>query len=161
MIRFLLRRTGYSALILIGVSILLHFVLPKRNKENGGIFEVEKGDPVFDCTEDGGYIRIDSAFSSQTKRITAGNRFTSASIKSAFGSLVLDLTDAEIENGAVIDVDISFGSLTVQLPDTVGAKASCKSAFGGSDCPQGNPNAEIQVRISGEVSFGKIEVEYV
>jgi hypothetical protein len=148
------------ALILIGVTILLHFLLPKRKKE-GGIFEVEKSDPVFDCTDESGFIRIDSAFTSQTKCVETGAPFTGAKIDSSFGSLVLDLSQAEIQNGALIDADVSFGSLTVRLPAFVGANAACKTAFGGYDCPPGNPDAEIKVSLNGDVSFGKIEVEYV
>ena len=148
------------ALILIGVTILLHFFLPKRKKE-GGIFEVEKSDPVFDCTDESGFIRIDSAFTSQTKCVETGAHFTGAKIDSSFGSLVLDLSQAEIQNGALIDADVSFGSLTVRLPAFVGANAACKTAFGGYDCPPGNPDAEIKVSLNGDVSFGKIEVEYV
>ena len=148
------------ALILIGVTILLHFFLPKRKKE-GGIFEVEKSDPVFDCTDESGFIRIDSAFTSQTKCVETGAPFTGAKIDSSFGSLVLDLSQAEIQNGALIDADVSFGSLTVRLPAFVGANAACKTAFGGYDCPPGNPDAEIKVSLNGDVSFGKIEVEYV
>ena len=148
------------ALILIGVTILLHFLLPKRKKE-GGIFEVEKSDSVFDCTDESGFIRIDSAFTSQTKCVETGAPFTGAKIDSSFGSLVLDLSQAEIQNGALIDADVSFGSLTVRLPAFVGANAACKTAFGGYDCPPGNPDAEIKVSLNGDVSFGKIEVEYV
>ena len=148
------------ALILVGLTVLIHFIWPERKK--GHVFEVEKeGDPVFDCTDEGGFIHIDSAFSSQTKRVQPGNPFTGAKVDSSFGSLVLDLTEAEIQNGALIDADISFGSLTVRLPAAVGAKAMCKASFGGCDCPPGNPAAEIQIQIIGDVSFGKIEVEYV
>ena len=151
------------ALILIGLTILIHFLWPNlKKKDDRRIFEVEKeGDPIFDCTDEGGFIHIDAAFSSQTKRVLAGNRFTGAKVDSSFGSIVLDLSEAEIENGAQIDADISFGSLTVRLPASVGAKALCKAAFGGYDCPPGNPDAAVKVQIAGDVSFGKIEVEYV
>ena len=150
-----------AVLILVGLTILIKFLFPNRKKRDGGLFEVEKSDPVFDCTDEGGFIRIDSAFSSQTKRITAGNSFTGAKVDSAFGSLVLDLSEAEIVNGAMIDADVSFGSLTVRLPATVAVKSSCKASFGGCDCPPFNPTAAIVVQLNGEVSFGKIEVEYV
>lgn len=150
------------ALILIGLTILIHFLWPDlKRKEKGRIFEVDKGDPVFECTDDGGFIRIESAFSSQTKHVQAGQPFTGARVKSAFGSLVLDLAEAEIVNGAQIETDVSFGSLTVRLPAAVGARAMCKAAFGGYECPPGDPGAEIRVQIIGQVSFGKIEVEYV
>ncbi len=149
------------ALILIGITILLHFLLPNRKKKDGGFFEVDKSDPVFNCTDEDGFIRIDSAFSSKEKRVGAGARFTGAKVDSSFGSLILDLSEAEIVNGSTIDADVSFGSLTVRLPASVSARAMCKSAFGGYDCPPGNPNAEIVVQIKGDVSFGKIEVEYV
>ncbi|MBR3136915.1 MAG: helix-turn-helix domain-containing protein [Clostridia bacterium] len=149
------------ALILVGITILLRFILPERKKKEGGFFEVEKSDPVFNCTDDDGFIRIDSAFSSKEKRVSGGVRFTGAKVDSSFGSLVLDLSEAEIVNGASIDADVSFGSLTIRLPANVSARAMCDSSFGGYDCPPGNPDAEIEVLIKGDVSFGKIEVEYV
>ena len=61
----------------------------------------------------------------------------------------------------MIDADISFGSLTLRLPASVGVRAECDSSFGGCDCPPGDPNAPIQISLKGDVSFGKIEVEYV
>ena len=148
------------ALFLIGLTILLKFLFPNW-KRQGSLFEVNKSDPVFECTGEGGFLRIESAFSSQTKKVEPGTLFTGAKVDASFGSLVLDLTEAEIQNGAQIDADISFGSLTVRLPAAVGAKAMCKASFGGCDCPPGNPAAEIQIQIIGDVSFGKIEVEYV
>ncbi len=148
------------ALILIGLTILLKFLFPNW-KRKGGLFEVEKSDPVFECTDEDGFLRIESAFSSQTKKLEPGTVFTGAKVDSSFGNLVLDLTDAEIQNGALIDADVSFGALTVQLPASVGVKADCDSSFGSCDCPPGDPNAPIQISLKGDVSFGKIEVEYV
>ena len=148
------------ALILVGLTILLKFLFPNW-KRKGSFFEVEKGDPVFDCTDEGGFLRIDSAFSSQTKKVEPGTLFTGAKVDSSFGSLVLDLTEAEIQNGAMIDVDISFGTLTVRLPASVAVRADCNSSFGGCECPSGDPNAAIQIGLKGDISFGKIEVEYV
>ena len=77
------------------------------------------------------------------------------------GSLTVDLTEANIENGATIDADVSFGSMTLRLPATVCVKAENSAAFGGVDCPAGDPNAAIRINLKGDVSFGKIEVEYV
>ncbi len=150
-----------AALILFGLTILIHFIWPNRKKKEGSLFEVEKGDPVFECTDEGGYITIDAAFSSQTKRVQPGSLFTGANVDSAFGSLVLDLSQAEIQNGALIDADVSFGSLTIQVPASVGVKAECNTSFGGYDCPPGDPNAEIRINLKGDISFGKIQVEYV
>ena len=148
------------ALILVGLTILLKFLFPNWKRE-GGLFEVDKSDPVFECTDEGGFLRIDSAFSSQTKKLEPGTVFTGAKVDSSFGNLVLDLTEAEIQNGALIDADVSFGALTVQLPVSVGVKADCNASFGGYDCPQGDVNAPIQISLKGDVSFGKIEVKYL
>ena len=148
------------ALILIGLTILLKFLFPNW-KRTGGLFEVNKSDPVFECTDEGGFLRIDSAFSSQTKKLEPGTVFTGAKVDSSFGSLVLDLTEAEIIQGAQIDADVSFGSLTLRLPAAVSVKADCNASFGGCDCPPGDPNAAILIGLKGDVSFGKIEVEYV
>ncbi len=147
-------------LILVGLTILLKFLFPNW-KRQGSIIEVDKSDPVFECTDEGGFLHIESAFSSQTKKVEPGTLFTGAKVDASFGSLVLDLAEAEIQNGALIDADISFGSLTLRLPASVGVRAECDSSFGGCDCPPGDPNAPIQISLKGDVSFGKIEVEYV
>ena len=148
-----------AALILIGLTILLKFLFPNW-KRKGSLFEVDKSDPVFECTDEGGFLRVDSAFSSQTKKVEPGTLFTGAKVDSSFGNLVLDLTEAEIQNGALIDADVSFGALTVQLPASVGVRADCNASFGGCDCPPVDPNAPIQINLKGDVSFGKIEVKY-
>ncbi len=148
------------ALILIGLTILLKFLFPNW-KRQGSLFEVDKSDPVFECTDEGGFLRIDSDFSSQTKKLEPGTLFIGAKVDSSFGNLVLDLTEAEIQNGALIEADVSFGALTIQLPASVGVKAQCDSSFGGCDCPAGDPNAPIQIELKGDVSFGKIEVKYL
>ena len=148
------------ALILIGLTILLKFLFPNW-KRKGSFFEVEKSDPVFECTDEGGFMKIESDFSSQTKKVEPGTLFAGADIDASFGNLVLDLTEAEIQNGAMIDADVSFGELIIQLPASVGLKAQCDSSFGSYDCPPGDPNAAIQISLKGDVSFGKIEVKYL
>ncbi len=149
------------ALILIGLTVLLGYLFPKRKGEGEGIFHVEKGDPVFECTEEGGFIKVDAAFSTQTKKVMGDEPFKGAKIDTSFGSLTFDLTEANIENGATIDADVSFGSLVLRLPASVGVKSESSAAFGGVDCPAGDPNAAIRINLKGDVSFGKIEVEYV
>ncbi len=150
-----------AALILIGLTVLLGYLFPKRKGSGEGIFHVEKGDPVFECTEEGGFIQVDAAFSTQTKKVTGDEPFRGAKIDTSFGSLTFDLTEANIENGATIDADVSFGSMTLRLPSFVGVKSESSAAFGGVSCPEGDPNAAIRINLKGDVSFGKIEVEYV
>jgi transcriptional regulator with XRE-family HTH domain len=45
-----------AALILIGLTVLLGYLFPKRKENNEGFFHVEKGDPVFECEEEGGFF---------------------------------------------------------------------------------------------------------
>lgn len=150
-----------AALILIGLTVLLGYLFPKREGRGEGFFHVEKGDPVFECTEEGGFVNVEAAFSSQTKKVTGDEAFKGANIDMSFGSLVFDLTEANIEDGATIDADVSFGSVTLRLPASVGVKSESSAAFGGVNCPTGDPNASIRINLKGDVSFGKIEVEYV
>ena len=150
-----------AALILIGLTVLLGYLFPKKKGEGEGFFHVEKGDPVFEYAEEGGYVRVESAFSTQTKKVTGDEPFRGAKIDMSFGSLTFDLTEANIENGATIDADVSFGSMTLRLPAFVGIKSESSAAFGGVNCPTGDPNAAIRINLKGDVSFGKIEVEYV
>ena len=150
-----------AALILIGLTVLLGYLFPKRKGKGEGFFHVEKGDPVFECAEEGGFVNVEAAFSSQTKKVTGDEPFKGAKIEMAFGNLTFDLTEANIENGATIDADVSFGSMTLRLPASVGIKSESSAAFGGVNCPTGDPNAAIRINLKGDVSFGKIEVEYV
>lgn len=150
-----------TALVLIGLTVLLGYLFPNRKGEGEGIFHVEKGDPVFDYSEEGGFVKVDAAFSSPSKKVTGDEPFRGADIDMSFGSLVFDLTEANIENGATIDADVSFGTLTLRLPASVCVKAENSAAFGGVTCPAGDPNAPIRINLKGDVSFGKIEVEYV
>ena len=150
-----------AALILIGLTVLLGYLFPRKKGEGEGFFHVEKGDPVFEYAEEGGYVRVESAFSTQTKKVTGDEPFRGAKIDMSFGSLTFDLTEANIENGATIDADVSFGSMTLRLPAFVGIKSESSAAFGGVNCPAGDPDATIRINLKGDVSFGKIEVEYV
>ena len=133
-----------AALILIGLTVLLGYLFPRKKEEGEGFFHVEKGDPVFEFSE-----------------VTGDEPFRGAKIDMSFGSLTVDLTEANIENGATIDADVSFGSMTLRLPAFVGVKSESSAAFGGVNCPAGDPNAAIRINLKGDVSFGKIEVEYV
>lgn len=150
-----------AALILIGLTVLFGYLFPKRKGEGEGFFHVEKGDPVFECVEEGGFVNVEAAFSTQTKKVTGNEPFRGAKMDVSFGALTFDLTEAMIENGATIDADVSFGSLILRLPASVGVKSESSAAFGGVSCPAGDPNAEIKINLKGDVSFGKIEVEYV
>ena len=150
-----------AALILIGLTVLLGYLFPRKKEEGEGFFHVEKGDPVFEFSEEGGYVRVESAFTTETKKVTGDEPFKGAKIDMSFGSLTVDLTEANIENGATIDADVSFGSMTLRLPAFVGVKSESSAAFGGVNCPAGDPNAAIRINLKGDVSFGKIEVEYV
>ena len=150
-----------AALILVGLTVLLGYLFPKRKGEGEGIFHVEKGDPVFECSEEGGFIKVEAAFSSQAKKVTGDVPFRGADIDMSFGNLTFDLTEAVIENGATIQADVSFGSATILLPASVGVKSENSAAFGGVNCPEGDPNASIRINLKGDVSFGKIEVQYV
>ncbi len=150
-----------AALVLIGLTVLLGFLFPKRREEGKGFFHVEKGDPVFECAEEGGFVSVEAAFSNQIKKVVGDEPFKGANIDMSFGTLTFDLTEANIENGATIDADVSFGALTLRLPASAGVKSESSAAFGGVSCPAGAPDAAIRVNLKGDVSFGKIEVEYI
>ena len=150
-----------AALILIGLTVLLGYLFPRKKEEGEGFFHVEKGDPVFEFSEEGGYVRVEAAVTTETKKVTGDEPFRGAKIDMSFGSLTVDLTEANIENGATIDADVSFGSMTLRLPAFVGVKSESSAAFGGVNCPAGDPDAAIRINLKGDVSFGKIEVEYV
>ena len=56
-----------------------------------------------------------------------------------------------------------MGHFSIRCTSSVHSRVKSESsaAFGGVNCPAGDPNAAIRINLKGDVSFGKIEVEYV
>ena len=63
-----------------------------------------------------------------------GQPFEGADVHVSFGFVGLDLRDADIRDGAVINVDCSFGGIQIRLPKGVCVNNGIDTTFAGVDC---------------------------
>jgi Cell wall-active antibiotics response 4TMS YvqF len=86
--------------------------------------------------------------------------FTGGSMLAWFGGIAVDLRDAELAEGARIDVRTLFGGIAIRIPATWRVEAKVKAFAGGietSTPAQDDPDAPV-LRLEGEALFGGIAV---
>lgn len=135
-------------LVAIGVNILLSG--KTRQKLNHGNCK-----PGQD-----GFINIVSVFGSQDSRPT-NEVVSGASIISVFGGAVLDLRQATITDGVVVDISVIFAGVDILLPPTVNAKVRSLPIFGGVDDKSIHcldPNAPT-IYINANCIFGGVDIK--
>ena len=113
-------------------------------------------------TDSAGNVRASARFSSD-KRTVGGECFTGANISSNFGGVELDLRGFHTTApNAVIDLNVTFGGVTLWLPHGARVERSnLNCTLGGLEI-KGTP-APGAVNISelkGSVSFGGVEISY-
>lgn len=111
--------------------------------------------------QDGRTIRqINNSFGKQSFEF-AGQRFEGAKVQCSFGYVGIDLRHADILDGAVIDIDCSFGGMEIMVGDDVLVKQAVDTSFAGVECKdhlQVTNNAKT-LYIKGHCSFGGIEIK--
>ncbi len=145
--------------ILLGLTILLDKFYPNRH----GKWSQHVGDRAkSEFSDNAGYIDYDSAFSEETRKVTA-EEFTGADLDVSFGKYTLDLTAIQsVRAGAILDVDVSFGSLEIWLPRTVQVHTNSDKAFGSIQMKgSADADAPYSVDLRGDVSFGSLEIRYM
>ena len=91
----------------------------------------------------------------------AGQRFEGANVESHFGFVALDLRNADILDGAVIDIDCSFGGMEIRVDKDICVKTAVESSFAGveSQCDLQPINEGKTLYLKGTCAFGGIEVK--
>lgn len=98
---------------------------------------------------------------SEVKKEGAWTPTPNIAAKAIFGSILLDLRDADLPpEGLVIDVDVIFGEATVLLPPGVGADVDCSAVLGAVEdkAQRALPGAPV-IRVRGGTVFGQITVK--
>ncbi len=110
---------------------------------------------------DGGKLHnIDVTFGKQNYSYD-GQSFDGTDVHVSFGFVSLDLRDADIRNGAVINVDCSFGGIEIRLPKGVCINNGIDTTFAGVDCDcctQPTDGAKT-LYLKGHCNFGGIEIK--
>lgn len=91
----------------------------------------------------------------------SGQRFEGANVQTSFGFVGIDLRNADILDGAVIDVDCSFGGMEIRIGEGVNVKPAVEASFAGVECSEhlhSDANAKT-IYIKGKCAFGGIEIK--
>ena len=91
----------------------------------------------------------------------AGQQFEGIDVKTSFGFTALDLRYADILDGAVVNVECSFGGMEIRVGRDICVRSTVKTAFAGVECQCNTQPGETvkTLYVKGECSFGGIEIK--
>ena len=93
----------------------------------------------------------------------AGENFGKANLDTVFGSIKLDLRDADLKNETYIKASAIFAGITILVPKDVEVKIKSTPIFGGvtNECldEKTNKNAKKTIYVDGFALFGGIEIK--
>lgn len=136
-----------GALIIFGVSSIYNSM---KNKEDDNV-SLENHDFSEDC----------NAFFSGQKKVCSGQKFTGQNLRAIFGGIVLDLSNAIIDQDVRINIIALFGGCEISVPRNVNIKTSGTNFMGGIDdshAPSGNPEFPT-IHVYASTLFGGVKIK--
>ena len=131
--------------ILIAVGLMMVFSIGSANRKRAE----ESG------TDDNEKVAI---FYGEQSRVRGD--YTGGSLTAVFGGVDLDLRQANIKDGAIIDVFTFCGGININLPDDVIVKNEVRGVLGGSDDKtMSKPSAKKTIYLKGECVLGGLEIK--
>lgn len=128
-------------LVFIGLSIMFNNNGKKSSKN----------------TDDNEYC---ACFSGQTIKFD-GKDFKGTKVNAIFGGITIDLTNAKVKDGAVIDATAVFGGVTILIPEDLKVEIKSTSVFGGvSDKTKNKEKKDkITLHVNGCSIFGGVDIK--
>lgn len=128
-------------LVFIGLSIVFNNNGKKGSKD----------------TDDNEYC---ACFSGQTIKYD-GKDFKGAEVNTIFGGITIDLTNAKVKDGAVIDATAVFGGVTILIPEDLKVEIKSTSVFGGvSDKTKNKEKKDkVTLHVKGCSIFGGVDIK--
>lgn len=131
--------------VLIAVGLMMVFSIGSANRKRA-----EKSG-----TDDNEKVAI---FYGEQSRVRGD--YTGGSLTAVFGGVDLDLRQANIKDGAIIDVFTFCGGININLPDDVIVKNEVRGVLGGSDDKtMSKPSAKKTIYLRGECVLGGLEIK--
>lgn len=99
----------------------------------------------------------------ESSRLVSLPRLSEGEISCSFGELTVDLTGCEeIADGCTIEIGCSFGALNLIVPKAYRVQCESGTSFGGIET-KGYPDSDAKgvIRLTGGVSFGGVEIQYL
>ena len=108
-------------------------------------------------TDDNEYC---ACFSGQTIKYD-GKDFKGAEVNAIFGGITIDLTNAKVKDGAVIDATAVFGGVTILIPEDLKVEIKSTSVFGGvSDKTKNKEKKDkVTLHVNGCSIFGGVDIK--
>ncbi len=141
-------------------TIGLDMIFPKHKWKNHiGIRKEEIGEVIEEGTD--GDLRFVVSFGESVKYVNS-KEVSYVRGECSFGNLEIYFNNAELKNKqATVKVDCSFGSTVLHVPADWKVVLNVETSFGGADehghC---NPSGENVLYVTGDVSFGNLEIRY-
>lgn len=128
-------------LVFIGLSIMFN----------------NNGKKISKNTDDNEYC---ACFSGQTIKYD-GKDFKGAEVNAIFGGITIDLTNAKVKDGAVIDATAVFGGVTILIPEDLKVEIKSTSVFGGvSDKTKNKEKKDkVTLHVNGCSIFGGVDIK--
>lgn len=128
-------------LVFIGLSIMFN----------------NNGKKISKNTDDNEYC---ACFSGQTIKFD-GKDFKGTKVNAIFGGITIDLTNAKVKDGAVIDATAVFGGVTILIPEDLKVEIKSTSVFGGvSDKTKNKEKKDkISLHVNGCSIFGGVDIK--
>ncbi|TNE80807.1 MAG: hypothetical protein EP332_06190 [Bacteroidetes bacterium] len=141
-----------SILIIAGLSILFK---PRKKKDHFCSSSVEEENI------DRSKLDVSSVFCGSKKRVLS-KEFEGGHISAVFGGAELNLSHADFEKEAVLDVSILFGGLKIIVPANWEVKTQLNTVAAGIEdkryIPPMEHSPEKTLILSGSITFGGIEI---
>lgn len=148
-------------IIVFGLSLLADAIKkPKKPKFKINMLSDKKTKNTYTC--EGDSFTYAGGFGEHTQ-ILEMDTLRKGEISVSFGDYCIDLTNIkQVTPDCTIDANCSFGDLQIIVPKRFSVIAEHSTAFAGLEI-EGHPSdtPDGQIHLTGSVSFGAIEIEYV
>lgn len=143
--------------IVVGIGILFS----RKGFFSNNAPERETIKEIRNVNQDGRQIRqINVSFGKRIYEF-AGQQFEGADVQASFGFVSLDLRNADILDGAVLNIECSFGGMEIRIGGDVCVKQALNTSFGGVEDNHAvmSANGTKTLYIKGRCNFGGIEIK--
>lgn len=143
-------------IIVFGVSI---FFKAFKTKKKDVSYTILEDSPASESNED--FVNSTAFFGGVNKTVVSKN-FKGAKISSVFGGTELNLTHADFENQAVIEISCVFGGINIIVPSHWKVHTEMTTMFGGIDDKRPvhliDENSGKMLILKGNCAFGGVEI---
>ncbi len=113
-----------------------------------------------DAAKNGKNREFCACFGGQTVKFDDQD-FKGATVNGIFGGITLDLRNAKIKDGSVIEAAAVFGGVTILIPEDLKVEIKSTSVFGGvtDRTKTKEKNDKVTLYVNGSAIFGGVEIK--